>query len=257
MKTSLPKPWHALTEEEKAAYRSAEVGDLSAADPDTYARVHYENSRRDGKAEWREWRAYRVAAGASLAVIILALGLVWFAIRGSRVDVVVQVVQHDEDGRLVKIGIPMDLLDYQPQEGAWRDMLAEWVNKKNSRDDAPSEVRARQDWRWLYLHTCGKVARKQLAEAEKKEQPFNRNIGKTVKVDVDSVTKTVSPESYQVLWRATTLEKHSPSAEELWWTTTFNVGRVSPKSRADATSNHLGLCVTWFDDDKSPGKKLH
>ena len=109
---------------------------------------------------------------------------------------VVQVVQHDEEGRLVKIGVPMDLLAYQPQEGAVRNMLAEWVNKRHSRDDAPSEVRARQDWRWLYLHTCG-TARKHLEEAERQEHPFNRALKKTVKVDIESVTKTVTPEIEQ------------------------------------------------------------
>jgi hypothetical protein len=53
-------------------------------------------------------------------VVILAVGFAWFAIRGQRVQVMVQVVQHDEDGHLVKIGMPMDLLDYQPQDGAVR-----------------------------------------------------------------------------------------------------------------------------------------
>src|SRR5712691_3561738 len=58
-----------------------------------YARVANAILDRDGKAEWREWRAYRVAGGAILAVVILAVGFAWFAIRGQRVQVMVQVVQ--------------------------------------------------------------------------------------------------------------------------------------------------------------------
>jgi hypothetical protein len=213
-----------------------------------YTRVADEILRRDGKAEWREWRAYRLAGGLILAVIALAVGVVWFAIRGQRVQVMVQVVQHDEQGRMVKIGVPMDLLEYHPQEGAMRDMLAEWVHKRHWRGEEESEVRARYEWRWLYLHTCG-TARKQLAEAEKQEHPFKKST-KRVQVDIESITKTVTPESYQVLWKATTVDTYSPRPEEVWWTSTFTVGRVMPKTLQDATLNNLGLCVTGVDDDK-------
>ena len=214
-----------------------------------YERVASDILRRDGNAEWREWRAYRIGGAVALALVVQTLVLAWAIYHIGRVHTVVQVVQHDEQGRMVKIAVPVDLLAYQPQEGAWRDMLAEWVNKRHSRDDAPSEVRARQEWRWLYLHTCG-AARKQLEEAEQKEQPFHRKLTKMVKVDIDSVTKTVTPESYQVLWRATTVDKYNPRPEEVLWTSTFTVGRVAPTTLTDATLNNLGLCVTWSDDDK-------
>jgi type IV secretory pathway TrbF-like protein len=226
-----------------------DVQGIQARTVPTYERVAHEILRRDGNAEWREWRAYRIGAVVALALLAQTLVLAWAVLHVGRVYPVVQVVQQDEAGRLVKIGVPMDLLSYQPQEGAIRNMLTDWVNKKHSRDDAPSEVRARQDWRWLYLHTCG-AARKHLEAAEKTEQPFNRTLTRTVKVEIDSVTKTVTPESYQVLWRATTVEKHQPRAQEVLWTSTFTVGRVSPKTVTDATLNNLGLCVTWFDDDK-------
>jgi type IV secretory pathway TrbF-like protein len=215
-----------------------------------YARVANAILDRDGKAEWREWRAYRVAGGAILAVVILAVG---FAMRGQRVQVMVQVVQHDEDGHLVKIGMPMDLLDYQPQDGAVRNMLTTWVEKRHWRGEEESDVRARHDWRWLYLHTCG-TARKQLAEAEKQEKPFHKST-KRVQVDVDSLPKT--PEGYQVLWKATTTDKYNPQAQEVWWNTTFTVGRVAPKTISDAALNNLGLCVTWFDDEERHDLKRH
>ena len=103
-----------------------------------YDRVNSEVLRRDGQAEWREWRAYRIAGGLLLAVIALAALVVWLAIRGQRVQVVVQVVQHDVDGHLLKVGVPMDLLGYQPQEGAVRNMLAEWVSKRHWRGEEDS-----------------------------------------------------------------------------------------------------------------------
>ena len=221
------------------------------AETETYDRVIQEVLRRDGKSEWREWRAYRIGAAVALAAIVQACVLAWAVYHTGRIQTVVQVVQHDEAGRMVKVGIPIDLLSYQPQEGAIRNMLAEWVNKRHSRDDAPSEVRARQEWTWLYLHTCG-AARTILAKAEKEEQPFNRGLTKTVRVDVDSITKTVTPDSYQVLWRASTLDKRNPKIDDAVWTSTFTVGRVSPKSQSDATLNNLGLCVTWVDEDKRP-----
>jgi len=111
-----------------------------------------------------------------------------------------------------------------------------------------SDVRARHDWRWLYLHTCG-TARKQLQEAEQKEHPYTAS-SKRVQVEVDSITKTVTPESYQVLWKATTIDKANPRVDEVWWTSTITVGRVAPTTIKDATLNNLGLCVTWVDDDK-------
>lgn len=213
-----------------------------------YDRVGSEVLRRDGNAEWREWRAYRLGSAVALALVLQTAVLAWAIYHVGRAHIVVQVVQHDEQGRMVKIGVPMDLLEYQPQEGAVRDMLAEWVNKRHWRGEEETDVRVRHDWRWLYLHTCG-MGRKQLEEAEKQEHPFKKST-KRVQVEVDTITKTMTPQSYQVLWKATTIDKYNPRAEEVLWTTTFTVGRVAPKTRADATLNNLGLCVTGIDDDK-------
>jgi hypothetical protein len=200
----------------------------------------------DGTTAWREWRAYRLAGGALLAVIVLALGLVFFALRGQRVQVMVQVVQHDADGHLVKIGVPIDLLAYEPQDGAVRDMLATWVDKRHWKGEEPSDVRARYDWRWLYLHTCG-AARRQLDEAIKHEEPFKRGLAR-VQVDIDSLPKTL--DGYQVLWKKTIIEQTNPQPKVQWWNTTFRVGRVAPQTIAEAAVNNLGLCVTWFDDEQ-------
>jgi hypothetical protein len=229
----LHKPWNDLTEEEQ----------------DKYGRVRYEMERRDGNSEWREWRAYRIAGGLMLTVILLAAGGMFFAIRGQRVQAMVQMVQLEGD-RVVAVGRPIDLLDYTPQEGEWRNMLTHWVTKRHWRDqteDDPEAVRAHYDWRWLYLHTCG-AARKQLEEAEKVEKPFEPST-KRVKVDIETFTKDPMPNRYHVFWTSTTTEKYSPEPKVERWTTTFLVGRVGPKTAAEATLNSLGQCVAGLHDE--------
>jgi hypothetical protein len=238
MKQTVAPPWDALTEEQKDQYGN-----------DAYGRVQYENLRRDGKAEWREWRAYRLAGSLVLAVLVLAIGFVIFALRGQRVQAMVQVVQVDEEKRLVKVGVPVDLLDFDPPEGEWKNMLTHWVKKRHWRGEEESDVRARDDWRWLYLHACG-YARKQLDEAEKAEKPFHPST-KRVKVDIDAITKDVVPGRFHVFWKSTTTDKYNPKADEQQWTTTFTVGRVVPQKASDAILNNLGLCVTAVDDAKS------
>jgi hypothetical protein len=233
MQSGIAKPWDDLTEEEQ----------------DKYGRVRYEMERRDGNSEWREWRAYRIAGGLILTVILLAAGGMFFAIRGQRVQAMVQMVQLEGD-RLVQVGIPIDLLDYTPQEGEWRNMLTHWITKRHWRDQAeddPQAVRAHYDWRWLYLHTCG-AARKQLEEAEKVEQPFEPST-KRVKVDIETITKDPTPNRYHVFWTATTIEKYSPEPKVERWTTTFLVDRVAPKTAAEATLNSLGQCAAGLHDE--------
>lgn len=224
--------------------------DLTDAEQDKYGRVRYEMERRDGNSEWREWRAYRIAGGLLLAVLLLAAGLAYFALRGQRVQAMVQLVQLEGD-RVVAVGRPVDLLAYTPQEGEWRNMLTHWVTKRHWREQTendPDAVRARYDWRWLYLHTCG-AARKQLEEAEKVEKPFAPT-PKRVKVDIETVTKDALPHRYHVFWTAKTTEKQTPEPKVERWTTTFVVGRVSPTTAAEATLNSLGLCVTGLHDEQ-------
>jgi VirB8 protein len=223
--------------------------DLSDAEHDKYGRVRYENERRDGNSEWREWRAYRLTGGLILLVLVLAAGGVFFALRGQRVQAMVQMVQLEGE-RVVAVGRPIDLLDYAPQEGEWRNMLTHWVTKRHWRDrteDDPQAVRAHYDWRWLYLHSCG-LARKQLEEAEKAEKPFVPST-KRVKVDIESFTKDPMPNRFHVFWTSTTTEKYSPEPKVQHWTTTFLVGRVAPQTAAEATLNSLGQCATGFHDE--------
>ena len=221
--------------------------ELTPEEQHLYGRIGYESNRREGNAVWREWRSYRLAGAAILLGIVLAVGMVVFALRSQKPEVVVQVVQVDEESKMVKIGVPIALLDYKPHDGAYRDMVSMWVYKRQSRDDSPSEVQARADWHWLYLHTCG-MARKMLQAAEQVEKPFDRSIAKTRQVKVETVTQTDDPKRFHVHWRSTTIEKANPEAIPASWTTSFTVGRVTPASKADANQNNLGLCVTWYDD---------
>jgi type IV secretory system VirB8-like protein len=223
--------------------------DLTAEEQDKYGRVRYEQERRDGNSEWREWRAYRIAGGLILTVIVLAIGFVFFAIRGQRVQAMVQQVQLEGE-RVVAVGRPIDLLDYTPQEGEWRNMLTHWVTKRHWRDqteDDPQAVRAHYDWRWLYLHTCG-AARKQLEKAEQVEKPFEPS-KKRVKVDIETFNKDPIANRYHVFWTSTTTEQYSPEPKVERWTTTFLVDRVEPKTAAEATLNNLGQCVAGLHDE--------
>jgi len=220
---------------------------LTPEEQQRYGRVGYESNRREGNAEWREWRSYRLAGAAMVVGIVLAVGLVLFALRSQKPEVVVQVVQVDDAGTMVKVADPVALLAYEPQDGAYRDMVSMWVYKRQARDDSPSEVQAREDWHWLYLHTCG-TARKMLQAAEQVEKPFDRTLAKTRQVKVETITKTSDPSRFHVQWKSTTIEKANPEVVIALWTTSFTVGRVTPASRADANQNNLGICVTWYDD---------
>jgi len=65
--------------------------------------------------------------------------------------VVVQTVVYNAEGQFVSLGVPQKLLDYEPEDGQWRDMLEEWVHKKQWRSDEPSATLARANWAWV-LH---------------------------------------------------------------------------------------------------------
>src|SRR4029453_3035831 len=93
----------------------------------------YEMERRDGNSEWREWRAYRIAGGLMLTVILLTAGGLFFAIRGQRVQAMVQMVQLEGD-RIVQGGVPVDVLNFDSPAGEWRNMLTHWVTKRHWRD---------------------------------------------------------------------------------------------------------------------------
>jgi type IV secretory pathway TrbF-like protein len=208
-------------------------------------RMWQETQRRDGNAVWHSWqwmRGFYVLFG--VWVLTVAIGL-WLYAHSREVEVMVQTVVYNAEGQFVSLGVPQKLLAYEPEDGQWRDMLEEWVHKRQWRSDEPSATLARANWAWVYKHTCGD-ATKRLEQDEIEDKPFQ--VGKiTRSVKVRSTTKTPTPQSFQVVWEETTVDKAKATKDKTLYTGTFLVGRYKPTSRADAERNHLGLCVTAYD----------
>jgi type IV secretory pathway TrbF-like protein len=220
---------------------SAELERLEAA----YARIQ----ARDGTAERRAWHWQMTAMVAIVGLIGLG---VWDHVdKRSIPQPFVQTVVQQEDGHLVSLGVPQDLLAYEPQEGIWLEMVSEWIRRHRWR--GKDVVLAQADLAWVQYHTCGSDARRLLSEEQqwfKPEKP--ETVGQTlVMVELKSVTRTPSPLSYQVLWKETTVPKHLPP-EVKTYTATLTTGRIYPSSQEMLLQNRLGLCVTAYDISPQP-----
>jgi len=210
--------------------------------------AYRELQRRDGSAEQRAWRWERVAL-VLLGCWVLTLAVIlWQFTHAHTVQAFVQVVQVDEKGQLVQVGIPQDLLAYTPAEGLWMDLLGEWVRRMRWRSS--DQTVTKREWAWVYRHTCGQ-ARRMLQAVEDQDKPFEPK-KQLVSVELKSITKTPAPESYQVLWVETRTEQAMPTVKTAPWTGTFTVGRYRPPTLADTLDNRLGLCVTAFDLSPQP-----
>lgn len=210
-----------------------------------------EIQRRDGAAWWhaKHWRTFGYALLGGLLVSISVN--IYLALRASEVQAFVQVVQETEDQRLVQVGVPMDLLAYKPTDGKFMDMLSHWVQKKHWKGDDDDMKRTRNDWAWVYAHTCT-PASERLKRDEALENPFKPSKVQ-VSIEVLSVLKTETPLSYQVNWREVRVEKSAGSYKPAEYITTFTVGRVKPKTLKHATLNRLGLCVTGYGTAPAKG----
>src|SRR6266849_559659 len=141
-----------------------EVGGVNGATlpvpPDEWQRIeqaYREIQRRDSSAEQRTWRAERLVL-ALLALLAVTLGVVvWQFAHARTVQAFVQVVQVDDKGQIVQVGIPQDLLAYTPPDGLWMDMITQWVMATRWRGTDP--VKAHADWGLAYRHTCGQARR--------------------------------------------------------------------------------------------------
>lgn len=204
--------------------------------------------RRDGSAEARAWHWERVALGL-LGLLVATLGVIgWQLLTARQVQAVVQVVQVDAAGQVLQMGLPQALLAYTPDDGIWMDMLASWVRWVRWR--GTDLVLAKREWASAYRHTCS-TARRFLQALEEKEQPF-RPSKRLTAVELKSITKTPSPQSYQVLWAESSTDGVLPSVTTTLWTGTFTVGRIQLKTLADALDNRLGLCVSAYDLSPQP-----
>ena len=207
--------------------------------------AYTEIQRRDSSSEQRTWRAERLTL-ALLGLLTLTIGVgLWLYVHGRTVQAFVQVVQLDDTGRLVQLGIPQDLLRYTPPDGVWMDMLSQWIRYVRWRSPDPTPTVAKTQWAWTYRHTCSE-ARRLLQAVEDKEKPFQPS-KKLVAVEIKSITKTAAPESYQVLWTETSTDRTNPTVKTEMWSATFSVGRYRPPTLADTLENRLGLCVNAFN----------
>jgi type IV secretory pathway TrbF-like protein len=201
--------------------------------------------QRDGSAERRAFH-YKLLVWV-LVVINLGLGVWDHLDRRGTFKALVQTVQVNEDGKVVHLGEPQDLLSYTPQEGHWHDMLTRWVVSVRWRSGEP--VVTKRDWGWAYVHTCG-AGRRLLQAAEDREKPFVPS-KRVVSVDVRSVTASPAPQNYQVLWSETTVDPALPVKTQQY-TGTFVVGRYTPPTQAALMQNKLGLCVVAYDLTPQP-----
>lgn len=211
----------------------------------------YEEAKRRDTLVEREKFHWKVMALLGWGMALLSLGVAcWLFFTRTAIQAFVQVVQVDDTGKVVPLGLPKDLLDYAPAEGQYLDMLGEWIVAVRWR--GIDSTLAQDRWAWAYRHTCGE-ARQRLQYEEETEKPFV--LGKRrVTVQLQSITKTPSPLSYHALWNEVITEAtQQPRVER--WGATFTVGRLKPKDQAHVLQNRLGLCVAAFDHSRRAEEK--
>src|SRR5215468_6584673 len=76
--------------------------------------VYREIQRRDGQVEYRTWKAERKTAAVLLLMLAMLGWNCWLWLDHRKVQAVVQIVQVDEQHRIVQLGIPQDVLVYEP-----------------------------------------------------------------------------------------------------------------------------------------------
>jgi type IV secretory pathway TrbF-like protein len=230
----------------------ARLEDASQAEGERIQHVYREIERRDGAAQWHAALWFRFACLLAVVLIIALSAIVYFAMQASKVQAFVQPVQITEEGKMVLVGVPKDLLDYQPEDAQVMDMLAQWVTKRRWRGDEDAMKRTRNDWAWLYRHACG-FGSKLLANDEVQEQPLKPRKTRA-SIEIKSITKTATPESYQVVWHEVSVDKLASTRKEQDYIGTFTVGRVRPKNLSEAIDNRLGLCVNGYDTAPKVGQ---
>jgi type IV secretory pathway TrbF-like protein len=221
------------------------IDDASDAEVERIKHVYHEIERRDGAAQWHASLWFRFACLLAIVLLLALSVIVYLAVKASQVQAYVQPVQLTEEGKMILVGLPQDLLAYAPEDSQWMDMLAQWVTKRRWRGDEDGYKRTRNDWAWLYRHTCG-YGSKLLAHDEVQEQPFKPSKTRA-SVEITSITKTTTPESYQVVWHEVSVDKLASTLKEQEYIGTFTVARVRPKTLAEAIDNRLGLCVNGYD----------
>jgi type IV secretory pathway TrbF-like protein len=152
--------------------------------------------QRDGTAERRAFQWKLLAC--VLVAMLFGLGIWDHLDRRETLQGFVQVVQVNDHGEVVKVGVPHDLFTYEPSDAHYLDMLAEWVRKVKWRGS--DKVATEFNWNWARAHLCGGPVKRLLDAHEKKEQPF-ANVGKKLTaIEITHATKTPVPQTYHLLW---------------------------------------------------------
>jgi type IV secretory pathway TrbF-like protein len=203
-------------------------------------------SQRDGAAERRVWHWQLVAA--ALLAIVLGIGAWDHLDPRTEVKAFVQTVQVNEDGQVIHLGVPVDLLDYEPQDAHWLDMLSEWVRRVRWR--GTDRVQAEADWNWARAHLCGRTVLNLFDEMEKREKPFTDLGKRLVAVEIKAATATPVPFTFHVFWEETTTDYTLQRTKA--YTGTFSVGRIQPANQAMLMQNRLGLCIKALNISEQP-----
>jgi type IV secretory pathway TrbF-like protein len=224
----------------------SENGELQASEVERLKTWYRVISQRDGTAERRVWHWQMVAV--ALVAIVLGIGIWDHMDPRAEVKAFVQVVQVNEDGRVIHLGLPQDLLTYQPQDAQWLDMLSEWVRRVRWRGS--DAIKAQADWNWARAHLCGRTVISLVDEMEKREKPFTDLGKRLVAVEIKAATATPAPATYHVFWEETTTDYTLQRLKK--YTGTFTVGRMQPATQALLMQNRLGLCITALNISEQP-----
>src|SRR5262245_46522413 len=100
----------------------AQIEETTAAELARIEQAYREIQRRDGAAQWHTMIWQRCALLLVVALLGMAGYVVYLAMQQSKVQAFVQPVQLTEDGKMVLVGIPQDLLAYQPQDSEYMDL---------------------------------------------------------------------------------------------------------------------------------------
>jgi type IV secretory pathway TrbF-like protein len=211
-------------------------GPASGEDIGLAIKAYEELRQRDGYAERRErtWRCFALLA----LLATFAVGAWDHLDRRESVRAFVQPVQVTEEGRVINVGLPQDLLSYEPSDGQWLDMVTRWVVAIRWRGS--DETRMRYDWNWARAHLCGETPRL-VDQMERDEQPFKDVGRRLVSVSILSATPSPRPRTYHVYWEE--FDSDAAGQKPQRYTGTFTVGRFVPPSTAVLLQNHLGLCL--------------
>jgi type IV secretion system protein VirB5 len=209
-----------------------------------------EAARRDTLVEQAKWHWTLGAFCGWGVAAVLGVLLAWQMLTRQDVAAFVQLVQISDTGKVMPLGVPVNVLDYAPEDAQYLEMLGSWLHAVRWRTS--DGVLAQAEWQQAYYFTCG-TARQVLQLIEKREQPFD--VAKTkrhVSVVLESVTKSPVPRAYTALWQEIVVEGTAAPVIERW-AGTFTTGRLATKTQAHVIANRLGICVSSFDFSKQPG----